>query len=111
MYSLKMSATGEAKEQHSIRSSIPPCPGNNVPESLICTDRFKADSYRSPICPAVPMSRNMTIHDAQGSDGRNMALIIPPINRLALSPPIEPSMVFLGLTDGQSLWRPRYEPA
>ena len=52
-----------------MRSSIPPCPGKIVPESLTPALRFQADSKRSPIWPAtLPTARH-----GQHVRGRNFA--------------------------------------
>src|SRR5947209_11956332 len=49
-----------AKSSASIRSRMPPWPGSNDPESLICAPRFKADSNRSPNCAAAFVSSPKT---------------------------------------------------
>ena len=40
--------TGAAKMNESTRSSMPPCPGMSVPESLAPAARLMTDSARSP---------------------------------------------------------------
>src|SRR5690242_12206721 len=49
----KVYTTGMLNKLESIRSSQPPCPGNVVPLSFMPAPRLKADSHKSPNCPAI----------------------------------------------------------
>jgi len=44
-----------------MRSSTPPCPGKNDPESFKSTDRLSIDSTRSPTWPTTPKSTTKPI--------------------------------------------------
>src|SRR5438105_2388471 len=48
-------STGVATSNASMRSRMPPCPGNSLPESLTPALRFIADSSRSQSCAAILM--------------------------------------------------------
>ena len=43
------------KITESMRSKIPPCPGNRAPESFKSDLRFMEDSYKSPTWPVKPI--------------------------------------------------------
>ena len=55
-------AIRDTRKTESIRSSKPPWPGINVPESLTPLLRFIRLSTRSPITPATPQIRPYKIH-------------------------------------------------
>ena len=99
--------TGVANRRASILSKIPPWPGRMVPESLTPDIRFSADSKRSPTCPAAPIKMKKKKQIPQDKYGNKKSLNTEPTKILARKPPIDPSIVFPGLTDGLSLCRPK----
>ena len=46
-----MLTSGNTNIKLSKRSNIPPCPGNNLPESFTPKWRLNPDSTKSPNCP------------------------------------------------------------
>ena len=99
----------------SIRSSAPPIPGMELPESFTLAFRLKPDSTRSPICPTMEISRarpaavlNSKLKPVRFWLARlaaNTAVITA-----IIVPPMAPYQVFLGLSLGAILCRPRYFP-
>src|ERR1039458_2075974 len=118
-----------------MRSSIPPCPGSRVPESLTLADRFSADSARSPTCPATLMiaASPSQYHISSGydrtADGNvrsshdrtaefdgscitvDRLTSTAAITTLPATDAMAPSQVLPGLSDGAILWWPHARPA
>jgi len=85
-------------------------PGSNEPESFILLTLLSSDSNRSPTCPATPMERKSKILKPHGKSGKKKILNKAPAHTFTASPPTEPSTVLFGLTAGQSLCFPKYDP-
>ncbi len=78
-------------------SSIPPCPGKMVPESLIFMLRLKSDSTRSPSEPIITIIKVIMIQLETESSVKYFPNRIATA-RLNKPPPIEPSQDFFGDT-------------
>lgn len=90
---------GETSSRLSIRSRIPPCPGNNLPESLTSRVLFIKDSQRSPHVANIDVRIPNAIHPVNvnpvKNDGKHNEKIIAATMQKN-NPPKKPSHDFLG---------------
>lgn len=95
-------AAGTAIKVLSKRSSIPPCPGRILLESLMPRVRFISDSVRSPHVPNTTTVSPSPIHTPVLRNVKKCAKTMAAM-MLNTAPPIEPSHDFFGKyvrTDG-----------
>src|ERR1039457_4031220 len=102
--------TGSANSVLSTRSSQPPWPGSSVPLSFTPAPRLRADSQRSPNCPATLAPAVSASATAGGTSGIAQRRKKKPKIRDAPSDAAAPSQDLPGLTMGASLWRPTARP-
>ena len=102
-----MTTAGMAMREESKRSSIPPCPGIMLPESLMPSRRFRSDSTRSPHVPKMtttsakpPQTSRDWTPCSPAQKGMNVAIICDAAMATS-APPILPSHDFFGDTRGK----------
>src|SRR5580704_4419947 len=95
--------TGSVNNVLSTRSSQPPCPGSSVPLSFTPAPRFRADSQRSPNCPATLAPAVSASAATGGTAGIAQRRKKKPKISDAASDAAEPSQDLPGLTTGASL--------
>ena len=111
-----ITAAGMASSELSKRSSIPPCPGNMLLESLMPTFLFSSDSTRSPHVPKMTTttanpahSRWLSIGVSVSAKGMKYAMICDATTAV-IPPPMLPSHDFLGEMRGNRRCFPNNEP-
>ena len=104
-------SAGAAAVTLSMRSSMPPCPGNTLPLSLRPTARLSMLSVRSPTMDTAATATQVSTN-GHDFDGKQVAAprTTPPARWRAM-PPNTPSQVFFGDTRGASGTRPNHRPA
>ena len=100
---------GAANNKLSNLSKIPPCPGIIFPLSFTFACLLNLDSTKSPI---VPITETITLITSQFNIEKSKLnlLIIIAAKREKTKPPKKPSIVFLGETDGNNLFFPKFLP-
>ena len=91
---------------------MPPWPGKMLLKSLTPIMRLSRDSARSPICPMVEATKEVSIHTQKGmgETARKIAQQMTPVTSEDREPQMEPSQVFFGETRGASLCLPNRVP-
>jgi hypothetical protein len=91
-----------------MRSSTPPCPWIDDPQSFTPRSRLIADMVNPPRKPMTVMTKAIPIvcHMPNGVTRQSDV----PIRVAERIPPMNPYHVLLGLITGEILWRPRSLP-
>ena len=89
-------------------SRIPPWPGIKVPESLIPEPLFNTDSNKSPTCAMIDIIKPRESNSLKDKFNQFFKANVAAMPNII--PPIDPSMVFLGLILGNILFLPNLVP-
>lgn len=103
-------ADGKANKRPSIRSSMPPWPGIIDEESFTPAALLNLDSAKSPNCEEIAIITANAIELIIPKDCKKKWAITMKVIIDAENPAIDPSHVFLGLTEGNSFRRPNDFP-